>query len=432
MHILVIGASGFVGRHLAGRLSAEGEQVAAAGRDPARLRRLLPGIATVRCDLAADTARDWRARLAGVDAVVNCAGLIRDADGSYARVHDEGASALFDACLAAGVRRVVQVSALGADAGATTPYHLSKRAADDHLASLDPAGIRLDWVVLRPSLIVGRGGQSTGLFASLAATPLPLRLGPGDWRLQPIHVDDLVEAIVRLLRRTGPIAARIDAAGPAAMTTDAITLTFRRWLGLGPRRFLPVPVALLQVVARVGQRVGLGAATPESLAMLKAGNTADVEPFVAACGFCPAALATALARTPATSMDLSEARLAPLRLPLRLLLALVWLAGGIVSLAVTPLATSLALLARTGITGSAAPAVLVGAALIDVAIGAVLLLGIRVRAAAAASLAVTLGYSAIVATCLPELWADPFGPLVKNLAVLGLALAVRALETGHG
>ncbi|WP_174286259.1 hypothetical protein [Sphingomonas bacterium] len=96
----------------------------------------------------------------------------------------------------------------------------------------------MDWVVVRPSLIVGRGGQSTALFSTLAALPMPLRLGAGRWMLQPIHVDDLVESIARPLVPTGPIAVRIDAVGPEAMFTDAITLALRRWLGLVPAPML--------------------------------------------------------------------------------------------------------------------------------------------------------------------------------------------------
>lgn len=432
MRILLVGASGFVGRHLAGQLAADGHHVTAAGRDTKRLARLLPGLATCHCDLASDGAAEWLPRLSAVDAVVNCAGLIRDAGGRYAAVHDSGARALFDACRAAGVARVVQISALGADPIATTSYHLSKRAADDHLAQLDPAGEQMDWVVVRPSLIIGRGGQSTALFAAIAALPVPLRLGPGNWMLQPIHVDDLVEGIIRLLARTSRTAARIDAVGPEPMTTDAITLAFRGWLGLRRAPMLPVPRAVIAAAAAIGEKVGLGAVTPESLAMLEAGNTADVGPFVSACGFAPAPLSRALARTPAIAADLRDARVAPLASLLRVLLALVWLAGGLVPLALTPRADSYALLARCGITGGAALPTLIAASVLDIAIGVALLARIRVRAVALAAIAVMAGYSAILALVFPALWADPFGPLVKNVAVLGLALAVRAMEADHG
>lgn len=432
MHVLIIGAGGFVGRHLAGRLHAAGVRITAAARSVFRTERLLPNMRVIRCDLAQDTEADWLPRLAGIDAVVNCAGLIRDVGGRYDAVHDEGARALFAACRTAGVARVIQVSALGAAPDGATRYHRTKAAADTYLASLDPSGQDMDWAVVRPSLIVGRGGQSTSLFVAVAALPFPLRLGAGDWLLQPIHVDDLVAGIARLLDREDPIAATIDFVGPEPMTTDALTAALRQWLGLALAPMLPVPGALIGLAARLGQTIGLGAVTPESLTMLKTGNTAPVDGFIAACGFRPATIADALARTPATAADIREARMASLAPVLRILLALVWLAGGLIPLLLTPWQQSMALLAQVGIVGAMASPVLIAASLIDIAIGAALLLRLRIRDAAAAGIAVMAAYSAILAIAFPHLWADPFGPLVKNLAVLGLALVVRAQEVDHG
>ncbi len=432
MHVLIVGAGGFVGRHLAGRLHAAGVRITAAARNVSRTKRLLPNMRVIRCDLVQDTEADWLPRLAGIDAVVNCAGLIRDIGSSYDAVHDRGARALFAACRSAGVPRVIQVSALGADPVGTTRYHRSKAAADTYLASLDPRGQDMDWAVVRPSLIVGRGGHSTSLFAALAALPFPLRLGAGEWLLQPIHVDDLAEGIARLLDREDAIAATVDFVGPKPMTTDALTAALRHWLGLAPAPLLPVPGALIGLAARLGKAIGLGAVSPESLTMLKAGNTAPVHGFVAACGFRPAAVPDALARNPANPADVREARLAPLAPVLRILLAMVWLAGGLIPLLLTPWPRSMALLARVGIVGAAAWPVLITASLIDIAIGAALLLRLRTREAAAAGIVVMAGYSAILAIAFPHLWADPFGPLVKNLAVLGLALVVRAQEVDHG
>ncbi len=427
MHVLVIGAGGFVGRLLVGRLAAEGVRVTAAGRAPARLARTLPGVATIRCDLARDAADDWLPRLRGVDAVVNCAGLIRDG-GRYATVHDQGARALFDGCYAGGVARVIQISALGADAGATTRYHVSKRAADDHLAGLDPMGERMDWIVLRPSLIIGRGGQSSALFGALAALPLTPRLGRGTWQVQPIHVDDLITGILGLLGRQTPVAAKINVVGPQPMTTDALTASMRRWLGLAPAPVGRFPRWLLATVARFG----IGPVTRESLTMLETGNTGDAAPMIAAFGLVPATLDAALARTPATDADRLAARLIPLAPMLRWLLALVWLAGGIVPLALTPAGINFALLAQVGLTGTPAIAALVAGSVIDIAIGLALLVRVRVRHAALTGIVVTFGYTAILAATMPSLWLDPFGALVKNAAIVGLGLVVHALGNDNG
>lgn len=96
----------------------------------------------------------------------------------------------------------------------------------------------------------------------------------------------------------------------------------------------------------------------------------------------------------------------------------------------TPLAVNMEWLARVGLSGTLATTALWAGALTDVAIGGALLL--RVRGAALAGIGLMAAYTLILTAVAPELWADPFGPLVKNLAILALSLAINALETRHG
>jgi hypothetical protein len=164
--------------------------------------------------------------------------------------------------------------------------------------------------------------------------------------------------------------------------------------------------------------------------MLAAGNTASVEPLVAMTGFRPVPIAQAMARRPANEADLRMARLAPVVPVLRAALALVWFAGGAIPLFVTPAATNMAWLTRVSLSGGTAMTALWAGALADIAVGAALLL--RIRGAALAGIALMTTYTLILTHIAPELWADPFGPLAKNIAVLTLSLAVNALETRHG
>lgn len=425
MRVVIVGASGFIGCHVAGRLRAAGMEVIAAGRSPDRLSRLLPGVETIACDLVCDDARQWEERLRGVDALVNCAGILsRNVD--YAGVHTRGAIALFEGACAAGVRRVVQMSSLGADDTAVTRYHLSKRTADAHLAMLGGDGTRMGWAIVRPSLVLGRGGASMALFSALAALPVVPRIARGQWQVQPIHVDDLSGVVLRLLEVEGPLALKVDAVGPEPMTTDVLTATLRQWLGLprAPKLSIPGPVLRLSV------RLGIGPASPESLVMLERGNTAPVEPLVAVTGARPLGLEEALALHPAQTEDIMAARLWPIAALLRWLLAAVWLAGGVVSLGFAPEETIAHWLGKLGLPSALGPVALWSGSLADIAIGLGLIAG--ARGAALAGIAVMGAYSAILTLIAPELWADPFGPLVKNLAVLGLSLAVNALEVRRG
>lgn len=428
--VLIVGGGGFIGRHLAGRLMADRRRFVLVVRNAAALRDSLPGADIHELDLAHADADGWIEVLdrSRPDVIVNCVGIVGDDPARFEAVHHQGARRLFDAAASARVRRVVQISALGADDDAETVYHLTKRAADDHLASLKD----LDWAIVRPSLVIGRGGDSTGLFSALASLPVTPSIGPGTWQVQPIHIDDLVEGIVRLIDAEGPIRRRIDAVGPEPMTTDGLTAVLRRWLGLPPTATLRIPERLLIHASRIGPYLGIGSLAPDTLSMLRRGNTAPPEGFVEACGFLPAPLHVALARTPSTPADVLGARLLPMATVLRLLLAFVWLCGGLVPMLLTPWETSASLLCRLGLGGSAAAAAMVAGSVVDVVIGLTLLLRRGVPAALACSVVVMTAYTLILTATSPHLWADPFGSLVKNAAVLGLTAAVWALETRRG
>jgi uncharacterized protein YbjT (DUF2867 family) len=429
VNILVVGAAGFIGRHLVRRLVASGHDVSPCGTERCRLRCLFPELCCIAADYGRDSAETWVPRLAGVDVVINAAGLIREtADRTYRAVHTEGPVALFEACLAAGVGRVLQVSALGADAGGVTRYHLSKRAADDHLAALDPAGERLDWCVLRPSLVLGPGGRSTELFAALAAALLPIRLGPGTWRVQPIHIDDLTAIVERLLKRSPPWPRRLDLVGPEPVDTDRLIAAFRDWLGQPPRPFFPLPVPLLRAAAWLGDRLGAGPVTGESLTMLMHGNTAPVAPLIETTGYRPKSLDATLAAIPCAAAERWRAKLSPLRAPLRISLALLWIATGLVSLGLYPVESSLVLLAEVGLGGAPAPVALYGAALWDLALGVALLARYRPVLVGALQLATMIAFTLIITAFLPETWLHPFGPVTKNVPLALATLVMMALE----
>lgn len=260
MKILLTGASGFIGRNLAAALIAAGHEVIAASRSTGiDFRRML-------------TAGDWLPHLSSIDAVVNSAGIIGEHGSQIFDVlHTQAPNALFSACEQAGIRRVLQISALGADESAFSPYHLSKKAADDHLSSLD-----LDWFVLRPSLIYGRGGRSAELFMWLAALPMIPVIGDGQQKLQPVHISDVVATALHAL--TAP---------EKRQTLDIVgkeTVSFANWLkkmreaqGLPPTPMLHVPFAIAMTCALLGRHLH-PVLQPDNLRMLEAGYWADPAP----------------------------------------------------------------------------------------------------------------------------------------------------------
>jgi uncharacterized protein YbjT (DUF2867 family) len=217
--------------------------------------------------------RDWLAHLDGIDAVVNGVGIIGERGRQrFEPLHALAPSALFRACAETGVRRVLQISALGADERAFSAYHLSKRAADDVLRGLD-----LDWFVLRPSLIYGRGGQSSELFMRLARLPLIPVIGDGQQRVQPVHIGDVVAVLMRALTSSEP-RQTLDIAGAETMPLAEWLQTMRRAQGLPRAALLRVPWGLAMLAARVG-RYASPMLQPDNLRMLQAGYRADPGPL---------------------------------------------------------------------------------------------------------------------------------------------------------
>lgn len=276
MNILLTGASGFIGRNLERALIAAGHQVKPMSRSH--------GIDFCRMQAVAD----WLPHLAGIDAVINSVGIIGESGTQrFEPLHHLAPAALFRACAQAGIRRVLQISALGADATAFSAYHLSKRAADDCLRGLD-----LDWFVLRPSLIYGKGGKSAGLFMRLAALPLLPVIGDGQQELQPVHISDVVATVLQCL-----------ATCRARQTLDILgseTISFAEWLqwmrkvqGLPRARLLRIPFRIALAGAHLG-RYCYPLLQPDNLRMLQTGYHADVRPLADFLGRLPLAVESRL------------------------------------------------------------------------------------------------------------------------------------------
>ncbi|MCO6901703.1 NAD(P)H-binding protein, partial [Pseudomonas aeruginosa] len=151
--VLVLGANGFIGLHLAAALSVAGWTVRAGARRPAEAARRAPAFDWIRADFAdLTTSEAWAPLLDGVDAVVNCVGVLQDGAGdSTALAHVAGPRALIQACEQAGVRRLIHISAVGADDAAGTAYARTKAETERLVRAAD-----LDWLILRPSLVVDR------------------------------------------------------------------------------------------------------------------------------------------------------------------------------------------------------------------------------------------------------------------------------------
>jgi nucleoside-diphosphate-sugar epimerase len=413
MRILLTGANGMIGQQLQTALLAEGHHVVCATRSPPRSPH--PHLTYLHADFAKDNQQAaWMARLRGIDAVINAVGIFRESgEQTFARLHTETPCALFAACAASGsVQRVIQISALGADQQADTAYHLSKKAADDFLATLP-----LQSFVVQPSLVYGKNGVSARLFKVLASMPFTVRFGTSPQEVQPIHLDDAVAAIAALLRQplpdgeAGGSTRRIALVGPTPLPFPAYLAALRKAMGMGTLRTLRLP----GFVGRLAASLGIGLLDRDTLRMLDRGNTADPGATAQLLGHAPRA-PDSFINHPAA--ERAQAKLGWLLPPLRLSVALVWIATAIVSAFFYPHALSYELLERTGVPPALGPLMLYGACAFDLAMGLGILLLRRRRWLWRAQLALIGFYTVVIALKLPEFLVHPYGPLTKNLPML--------------
>ncbi len=394
MRILLVGAGGFVGRHLLPALLAAGHELLLTARRPPV--DAPAGVRWLALDLERLAERpDSFAWPAGVDLLINAAGTASLDEASMARVQDSGARALFDLAAAHGAK-VLQISALGAGAHPDVAFLASKAAADRHLLELGiPA------LVLRPSLLLGPGGASSAWLERLSPLPL-IPLLDNRARLQPLHVEDLVGAVLALLRRWPERAQVIPLVGPQALTQGELLDELRRAQGWPRGRYVVPPAALLDALGGLGRRAGWRTLSPSMLKLVRHDNLADPALLDAACGYRCAPLASRLLGWPQAARSLA-ALMRPLMLAA---LVLIWL-GTLVACLGPGYGWGLRILGEAGIHGWPASLAVIAGALLDGALGVGLLLRRWRRRALLAQFWLMLGYSLAISLILPHYWYDP-------------------------
>lgn len=414
--ILVVGAHGFLGGYIAAALRRQGFRVVDGVRKPR-----LGHPDERRCDLTHMQAPpDWNDALAGVDAVVNAAGILRPTPGqSFEDVHVLGPMALAQACVAHGVRHFVQVSALGvADDG---EFIASKHRFDVQLLALP-----LRAVVLRPSVVYAMAGSygGTSLLRALAALPgmhwLP---GHGRWPLQPVATEDLAELVVHAVQSAA--WGMFEVGGPTPLSLHDYQQHWRRWLRIPGRRALHVPATLVGVQVALMERWGRGPVGETMWRMLRRGNvTAADAPqrLQAAFGFTPRSLEEVLGAHPSQVQDRWHAQLYFLTPLLRLSVALLWAISAWAGW-MTPAADIVALTGNSELAHWEPVWLARGSGIFDGVLALWLASGWKPRWAVALMAASVLVYSLVLGALAPALWLDPLGGLAKNLVMVP-ALAV--------
>ncbi len=471
----VTGAYGFIGRYLVQELTALGFEVIGGGRDLVLGRRLLPELEWVAVDFNKDDrAAVWLPRLAGVDVVINCAGILQstfwdDAD----KIHRRSTIALFEACAQAGVSRLIHISAMSAEDHVSSDYAASKTAADEALAQLHdsdgeahgprdaaqnrislaarnvsgapatgstsdtssmPKGGALNWVIVKPSIVVAQGCHGgTAMIRGLAGFPFvtPLPAG-GSQTFQPIAMTDLVRGLANLAGKQTPARTVLFAAGPQTLSLRQVVACHRRWLGFAPARNVSIPKLALAPFLKLGDLLGYigngSAMRTTSMVQMEHLGHADPAPFAQGAEVSLRPLATALAATPSTLQDRLHARSVFILPAAQGVIALFWILTGLITLLPGPSQHAALILTQGGLPAGFAAIVVTGGAALDIVLGVLFIPYSWMRLAGALQLALSTAYLLGAAVLRPDLWLDPLGPLLKVLPLMAATLLVMALN----
>ena len=248
--ICILGGTGFIGTRLVARLLNDGHRVTVLTRNREQHRdlRVLPGLVLENCDVYDAAALAERFR--GQEVVINLIGILNErgfGGSGFRRTHTELTRGALQAARSAGVARLLQMSSLGAAVDAPS-YYLRSKGEAERLIQSDSG--QVDWTIFKPSVIFGPGDSFLNRFAALlGALPLVFPLAKPNAQLQPVFVDDVVEAFVRCLHGGASSRQIYELGGPQRYSLREIVafvakITGRRRLIIG----LPDGIARLQAL----------------------------------------------------------------------------------------------------------------------------------------------------------------------------------------
>ncbi|MDD2308896.1 MAG: complex I NDUFA9 subunit family protein [Desulfuromonadaceae bacterium] len=262
MKIFIAGGTGFVGEHLIKELLSSGHSV----------RTLVHSRSTKRGEVeqvSGDITRleTFEQSLSGCDAVINLVGIIREfpARGvTFEKLHVQATSNLLAAAAGNGIKRYLQMSALGARPAAVSAYHQTKWRAEGLVR-----GSGLEWTIFRPSLIFGPHDAFINMLAAqLRLAPVMPVIGSGSYRLQPIHADDVARCFALALEMPGSIGQAYELCGVDRVSYEALLDMIAAALGRS-RPFKPhLPLGMMKLIIPLMQKIPQFPITMDQLQML--------------------------------------------------------------------------------------------------------------------------------------------------------------------
>jgi uncharacterized protein YbjT (DUF2867 family) len=432
--ILLLGASGLIGRFVTDDLRARGFHVTGLARKFAASQKI--GAFDLEMPLlSADAAALSRLiRDHAIDAVVNCLGVLQDGPGSDTRaVHRDLVVRLLAAIAESGrAVRLIQLSIPGAAEQDRTAFSTTKREAEALIAASGHA-----YAILRPGFVVAPSAYGgSALLRALAAWPFDLPAEELATPFQPVAVEDVAATVALLAdRNAGDEAMKAvswDLMQPQKISLGGVIDQFRFALGTGGMPRLRLPPIMLDFGARCGDLVNrLGWMPPmrtTAIAELRRGLRGDPRPWMEATGITPKTINEAIGQRSASIQDKWFARLFLVKPLILASLALFWMLSGFIALVISFPATK-AILTSHGFPPAVATPFAAITSMIDISIGVLIAFRRTCGAGLLAGTFVSLGYMAGTALLTPDLWLEPLGALVKTgPAIVLMLVALMTLD----
>jgi uncharacterized protein YbjT (DUF2867 family) len=425
--ILVLGASGLIGRFVTDDLRARGFAVTGMARRYSPSQQASPldlAIPVMSMDAGA-LARLIRER--EIDVVVNCLGVLQDGPGSdTGAVHRDFVARLLQAIRDSGrVVRLIQISIPGAAADDRTAFSMTKREAERLIAA---SGIA--FAILRPGLVIAPSAYGgSALLRALAALPIQLPTEETATPFQPVAVADIAATIAWLAGRDSTDEATNavvwDLMQPQPATLGGVIEHFRQSFGTANIPRITLPAFTLTLGARLGDLASwLGWMPPmrsTAIAELRRGVSGDPRAWMLATGIVPKTLALAVGARSATIQDKWFARLFLVKALVIASLAAFWTLSGFIALVISYDAAANILSSHGFPPGLVAPVTIL-TSLMDMTIGVLIAFRRSCAAGLIAGVVVSLGYMLGAAILTPDLWIEPLGALVKTGPAIVLML----------
>ena len=274
MKIFLTGSTGFVGEEILDRLLKANHRVRCLVRDPSRLKRS-DEVEVVTGDVT--KPENLEGKITGSDAVIHLVGIIREIPSkqlTFEYVNFKGTCNVVDEAQKAGVKKFVFISALGAREDAVACYHKAKYRAEEHLKK---SGLK--YTIFRPSLIYGPRDKSINMFAGMVRTlPLVPVIGKGQYKQQPVSLQNLAEGIVKAISPEEYIDKIYEVGGPEKMEYNTVIDHIGEVLDKHPSK-IHQPLFLIRPVIGVMERFSFFPISSDQLTMLLEDNVCDEKPF---------------------------------------------------------------------------------------------------------------------------------------------------------